>query len=173
MTIGDRLRAIRKKRHLTLGGLTELTGLSPAHLSRVENGKAKPSLDAVEKWARALQVPMHHILYGEEELPALPNLPDRLTADDIVEAIPQSSRPGPPKGGAQPLRKERPVIPRFDIFKADKDGHLIWCASANNLDDAKAQISTLRESDPCEYDILSQDTRKHIRFRPFPEVAED
>lgn len=173
MMIGDRLRIIRKKRQLTLGNLKNLTGLSSAYLTRVEKGKELPSLDAVEKLAHALGVSMHRILYGEEDPPALPNLPNRLTTDDIVGAIPKNSRPDQPKSGAQTLRKERCVLPRFDIFKTDKHGHLIWCASTSSLDDAKAQVSTLRESDPCEYSILSQDTRKHIRFRRFPEVAED
>src|ERR1700719_715927 len=128
MMIGDRLRTIRIKRQLTLGNLNKLTGLSSAHLTRLENGKAEPSLEAVEKLARALGVSMHCILYGEEDPPALPNLPNRLTADDIVSAIPQKSRPDLPKSGAQTLRKEDKMIPRFDIFKTDKHGHLIWCA---------------------------------------------
>ena len=55
------------------------------------------------------------------------------------------------------------MIPEFDIFKIDQDGHLRWCASASNFDDAKAQVSVLGKSDPCEFVIFSQETRDQIR----------
>jgi transcriptional regulator with XRE-family HTH domain len=82
--IGDRLRAIRESKQLTQEKIAECTGLLEAYVSLVECGEAIPSIDKMELWARALQVPMHKLFYDGEEPPLFPNLPDRLTADDIV-----------------------------------------------------------------------------------------
>jgi len=38
----------------------------------------------LEKFARALEVPMYQLFYDGEELPELPNLLKRKTADDIL-----------------------------------------------------------------------------------------
>jgi len=98
--IGDRLRIIREAKQLTEGDIEEFTGLPRAYVSRVEKGDAIPSLDTVEMWARALQVPMRQVFYDREELPALPHLPNRLTSDDIVLG---NSR----KQAARPAEKRR------------------------------------------------------------------
>ena len=82
--IGVRLRTLREAKQLTQEDIAERTGLSQAWVSRVENGEAIPSIETVEMWARALQVPVHQLFYGEGEPPSLPNLPNRLTADDII-----------------------------------------------------------------------------------------
>ena len=36
------------------------------------------------------------------------------------------------------------VIPAFDIFKTDKDGHLIWCATAVTFEDAVREAPNVR-----------------------------
>jgi hypothetical protein len=41
------------------------------------------------------------------------------------------------------------VIPAFDNFKTDKDGHLIWCAAAMTLGDANAKAAALAQADQC------------------------
>ncbi|HWW18020.1 MAG TPA: hypothetical protein VNY81_05295 [Candidatus Saccharimonadales bacterium] len=58
------------------------------------------------------------------------------------------------------------MIPAFDIFKTDRDGHLVWCSAASTLDDAKAQATALVGLNPCEYVIFSHKTNTHIRFVP-------
>ena len=52
-------------------------------ISRVENGHTVPAVETLEKFARALEVPMYRLYYDGEEPPKLPNLPKRRTADDI------------------------------------------------------------------------------------------
>ncbi len=84
MIIGDRLQAIRESKTMTQRDLAALTGLSQLYVSRVESGETRPTIDALERWASALQVSMHHIFFGEDQQPALPNLPNRLTSADIV-----------------------------------------------------------------------------------------
>lgn len=98
--IGEQLRKIRERKRLTREDIGERTGLSQAYVSRVENGDSIPNEETVDKWAHALGVEVHQILCGGIEPPALPNLADRLTADDIVKG---SSR----KEACSPAKKRR------------------------------------------------------------------
>jgi hypothetical protein len=50
-------------------------------VSRVEHGHTVPAVETLEKFARALEVPMYQLFYDGEELP---NLPKRKSGDDIV-----------------------------------------------------------------------------------------
>ena len=43
-----------------------------------------PSVETLEKFARALEVPMYQLFYDGENPPKLPNLPKRKSADDVV-----------------------------------------------------------------------------------------
>ena len=84
MIIGDRLRAIREEKNLSQGDIEKRTGLIRCYVSRVENGHTVPALDTIEKFARALEVPLYQLFYDGEQPPALPRLPKRRTSDDIV-----------------------------------------------------------------------------------------
>jgi transcriptional regulator with XRE-family HTH domain len=84
MIIGERLRALREEKKFTQGDIEKRTGLLRAYISRVENGHTVPSVETLEKFARALEVPMYQLFYDGEEPPKLPNLPKRKTADDIL-----------------------------------------------------------------------------------------
>jgi len=72
MIIGDRLRALRAKKNLSQGHIEKRTGLLRCYISRVENGHTVPSVGTLEKWARALEVPLYQIFYSGEELPEPP-----------------------------------------------------------------------------------------------------
>jgi len=82
--IGDRLRSIREDKKLSQGDIEKRTGLLRCYVSRVENGHTVPAVETIEKFARALEVPMYQLFYDENKPPELPNLPKRRTADDIV-----------------------------------------------------------------------------------------
>jgi hypothetical protein len=58
------------------------------------------------------------------------------------------------------------LIPAFDIFKTDEDGHLIWCAAASTFGDANAKAAALAKADQCAYVIFNQKTGKHSTIRP-------
>src|ERR1700682_1865043 len=60
------------------------TGLLRCYISRVENGHTVPAIETLEKFARALEVPIYQIFYDGEEPPKLPNLPKRKSAADIA-----------------------------------------------------------------------------------------
>jgi transcriptional regulator with XRE-family HTH domain len=84
MIIGDRLRALREDKKFSQGDVEKRTGLLRCYISRVENGHTVPAVETLEKFARALEVPMYEMFYDGEEPPKLPNLPKRKSADDIA-----------------------------------------------------------------------------------------
>ena len=81
MIISDRLRAIREKKDLSQGDIEKRTGLLRCYVSRVENGHTVPSIETLEKMARALEVPMYQLLYDGENPPEIPSLPIRLSSE--------------------------------------------------------------------------------------------
>src|SRR5690242_4798134 len=84
MVIADRLRTLRQEKKLSQGDIEKRTGLLRCYISRVENGHTVPSVETLEKMARALEVPMYQLFYDGEEPPKLPNLPKRKSSDDIA-----------------------------------------------------------------------------------------
>ena len=72
MLVGDRLRALREQKNLSQGHIEKRTGLLRCYVSRVENGHTVPSVSTLEKWARALDVPLYQIFYEGENPPATP-----------------------------------------------------------------------------------------------------
>jgi transcriptional regulator with XRE-family HTH domain len=84
MIIGDRLRTLREEKKLSQGDIEKKTGLLRCYVSRVENGHTIPSVETLEKFARALEVPMYQLFYDGEEPPKLPNLPKRKSVEDIA-----------------------------------------------------------------------------------------
>jgi transcriptional regulator with XRE-family HTH domain len=84
MIIGDRLRVLREAKKFSQGDIEKKTGLLRCYVSRVENGHTVPSIETLEKFAHALEVPMYQLFYDGEEPPKLPNLPKRKTADEVV-----------------------------------------------------------------------------------------
>jgi transcriptional regulator with XRE-family HTH domain len=82
--IGDRLRALREEKKLSQGDTEKKTGLLRCYVSRVENGHTVPAVDTLEKFARALEVPMYQLFYDGEEPLKLANLLKRKSSDDIA-----------------------------------------------------------------------------------------
>jgi transcriptional regulator with XRE-family HTH domain len=84
MVIGDRLRALREGKKFSQGDIEKRTGLLRCYISRVECGHTVPAVETLEKFARALEIPMYQLFYEGKEPPKLPNLPKRKTADDLA-----------------------------------------------------------------------------------------
>jgi len=82
--ISERLRSIREEKNLSQGDIEKRTGLLRCYVSRVENGHTVPAVETIEKFARALEVPIYQLFYDGEKPPELPNLPKRKTAADIA-----------------------------------------------------------------------------------------
>jgi transcriptional regulator with XRE-family HTH domain len=84
MIIGDRLRTMREAKQLSQGDMENRTGLFRCYISRVENGHTIPAIETIEKFARALEVPMYQLFYDGVEPPKLPHLLKRKSSAEIA-----------------------------------------------------------------------------------------
>ena len=50
---------------LSQGDIEKSTGLLRCYISRIENGHTIPSLETLERFAGALEVPLYQIFYGD------------------------------------------------------------------------------------------------------------
>ena len=69
MEVGDRLKQLRELKGLSQSKIEERTGLLRSYISRVENGHTAPSVETLEKFARALDMPLYQLLYEGETPP--------------------------------------------------------------------------------------------------------
>jgi len=84
MLISKRLRAIREAKKLSQGDIEDRTGLKRSYVSRVENGHTIPSVETLEKLARALEVPVYQLFYEGEKPPKFPCLPKWKSAKEAA-----------------------------------------------------------------------------------------
>jgi transcriptional regulator with XRE-family HTH domain len=82
MLIGERLRALRSEKKISQGIIEKRTGLLRCYISRVENGYTVPAVETLEKFARALEVPIYQLFYEGDGKPEVPNLAKRNAAND-------------------------------------------------------------------------------------------
>ena len=72
MVIGDRLRQIRESKKMSQGVIEQRTGLLRCYTSRVECGHTIPSLETLQKYAQALEIPLYQLFHdGEKDVQAL------------------------------------------------------------------------------------------------------
>jgi transcriptional regulator with XRE-family HTH domain len=84
MVIGTRLRSLRAEKGLSQGDIEKSTGLLRCYISRIENGHTIPSLETLERFAGALDVPLYKLFYaGDGEAP-MPNLTRRETLEELA-----------------------------------------------------------------------------------------
>lgn len=72
MLVGERIRDLREAKRLSQGDIEHRTGLIRCYTSRVENGHTVPSLETLEKYARALEVPLYYLFYQGGDKPPEP-----------------------------------------------------------------------------------------------------
>jgi XRE family transcriptional regulator, fatty acid utilization regulator len=65
VTLGQRLRHLRRAKGMTLDQLSAVVGRAPSQLSLIENGKREPRLTVLQAIAAALGVPMNDLLRPE------------------------------------------------------------------------------------------------------------
>jgi transcriptional regulator with XRE-family HTH domain len=73
--IGQRLKEIREWKNFSQGEIERRTGLLRCYTSRVENGHTVPAIETLEKYARALEIPLYKFFYDGAEPPKKSNLP--------------------------------------------------------------------------------------------------
>jgi transcriptional regulator with XRE-family HTH domain len=71
MLIGQRLKDIRESKKLSQGEIEQRSGLLRCYTSRVENGHTVLAIETLEKYARALEIPLYQLFYDGAE-PAKP-----------------------------------------------------------------------------------------------------
>jgi len=69
MQVCERIRRLRESKNLSQGDIEGRTGLLRCYVSRVENGHTIPSLETLEKFARALEVLLCQLSYEGHDLP--------------------------------------------------------------------------------------------------------
>lgn len=67
MSLGARIRQTRTLKGITLQDLSDSSGLSKGFICQLENDKASPSLQALEKLAGGLSVPMAYLFLTTDE----------------------------------------------------------------------------------------------------------
>ena len=71
MFIGQKLRELRESKNLSQGDIEKRTGLFRCYTSRVEHGHTVPNIETLEKYARALEIPLYRLFYEEAEPPTV------------------------------------------------------------------------------------------------------
>jgi transcriptional regulator with XRE-family HTH domain len=85
MLIGERLRKLREDKGLSQGDIEHAAGLLRCYTSRVEHGHTVPSLETLERFADALNVPLYLLFYAGEGAPATPHLTTRRSLEELAE----------------------------------------------------------------------------------------
>lgn len=106
MMIGDRLRVLREAKKLSQGDIERSSGLLRCYVSRVENGHTVPAIDTLEKWARALGIPMYQLFYDGETPPKIPY--------EVWFAGKSSRRRGPKGPGRRYLSEMQEYLAKLD-----------------------------------------------------------
>ena len=68
--LGEELRALRKAHGLTLKALADKSGKSVRFISKIERGRARPSITALQDIAEALDVPIGWFFQSDGPVPA-------------------------------------------------------------------------------------------------------
>jgi transcriptional regulator with XRE-family HTH domain len=84
MLIGAHISVIREARKRSQGDVETRCGLLPVYISRVEIVHLVPSIETLEKLARALEVPLYQLFHEAKERPMGPHLPSRKLAAEIT-----------------------------------------------------------------------------------------
>jgi transcriptional regulator with XRE-family HTH domain len=82
MVIGQRIRELRESKHLSQGDIQKRTGLIRCYTSRIENGHTVPSVETLEKYARALEIPLYRLFYDGAQPPKRLNLHASMVAPE-------------------------------------------------------------------------------------------
>ncbi len=68
INVGARIRAERKARNLSQADLERRTGFPRCRISYLENERAVPTIETLEKLSDALEIPLYQLLYDLREL---------------------------------------------------------------------------------------------------------
>lgn len=107
--LGPRVRRMRRERGMTLERLAASASTSAAHLSRLESGERRPSLDGVLRLALGLGVPFSE-LFEEPDEPG-PGTVVRGGEAPVYEGVGFSLQPLVPEAGPEGISAVKVVYP--------------------------------------------------------------
>lgn len=85
MLIGERIKQLREQKGLSQGDVEKASGLLRCYISRVEHGHTVPSLDTMERFAAALDVPLYRLFFSGDNPPPTPHLSERKTLEELAQ----------------------------------------------------------------------------------------
>ena len=127
MVVAERLKALREAKNLSQGDIETRTGLLRCYVSRVENGHTVPSVETLEKFARALEVHLYQLMYDGHK----PPVPLTIGKESKKHRGWESSRPG-----ITLMRKLTPLLSKMSA--SDRDLILLLAAKASQKRKVKA-----------------------------------
>lgn len=83
MNVGSNIRRIRQDARLSQEELAEAAGINRTYLSQLENGRSSPTLDVLERIARALEVPISALIADSRSAHASQPLYE-ISADEVI-----------------------------------------------------------------------------------------
>ena len=87
MFIGRRIKQLRERKGLSQGDIEAVSGMLRAYISRVEHGHTVPSLETLERFAAALDVPLYQLFFEEEDAPPGANVASGKTTDAMAKPL--------------------------------------------------------------------------------------
>ncbi len=85
-----RLREILKDKNMTIGQLSEISGISQSNLSNYMSGKISPTLDTLNKLASALDIELVDLFRKKEDIVLMVRYNDELmeiNKKDLIDFI--------------------------------------------------------------------------------------
>ena len=122
LLVGQKIRQIRKSRHLTQADLASRIGVTQSDLSRMENGEYKVGLDTLFRILQVFELSMSN--FFEEPAPESPESAGAVSAEDVKAVM--NVKPGtdvPFEDWASLSDESRREVREFIAFKkmqADK-----------------------------------------------------
>lgn len=143
MTLGTRLRGLREKRGLTGRATATYLGISAAHVSDMESGKAFPSLDLLIRLARFFDTSTDYLL-GVTDDPAAAEQrvvpPFGLDIWSVLRELPQEQGEELVRIGHGMVEAERRADERLRNFFVKKVEEIADGAAQASLADAIAAV---------------------------------
>ncbi|MGC2816366.1 MAG: helix-turn-helix transcriptional regulator, partial [Candidatus Acidiferrum sp.] len=67
MLIGDRLRELRLQKKFSQTDVEDRSGMQRAYISQIENNHKTPTVETLERFARALEIPVYRFFHEGEK----------------------------------------------------------------------------------------------------------
>jgi transcriptional regulator with XRE-family HTH domain len=87
LMIGERIRQLRIQKGLSHDDVEKASGLLGSYISRVEHGRTVPSLETLERFASALEVPLYCLFFSGEDEPITEHLTPRRSLKELADEV--------------------------------------------------------------------------------------